>query len=240
MKGKLITILILTMFILSSCTYYESERQVDIEALFSDEKILENRRNFDFEKDDLYLIYREGKWGYIDKNGNVIIKPQFPEAWRFSEGLAVIEPQFTDAKIFSEGLAAVSLDGLYGFIDKEGNVVVDIIYEEVRDFNEGLAGVKLNGKWGYVNKSGEVVIDLKYDLCRDFNNGIARVMKIYGFLSYGWGYINSTGKEITNLIYETAYPFENGIAPVKDIGRIGYINMEGKYIWDPEWGSIVY
>ena len=176
MKGKLITILILTMFILSSCTYYESERQVDIEALFSDEKILENRRNFDFEKDDLYLIYREGKWGYIDKNGNVIIKPQFPEAWRFSEGLAavsinglygyinldgeiVIDAIYEDARDFKEGLAAVSLDGLYGFIDKEGNVVVDIIYEEVRDFNEGLAGVKLNGKcFLLIKKCGNVII----------------------------------------------------------------------------------
>ena len=49
---------------------------------------------------------KDDKWGYIDKNGNV-----------------VIDFIYDDANSFSEELASVEKDGKYGYIDKEGNVV---------------------------------------------------------------------------------------------------------------------
>lgn len=36
----------------------------------------------------LFPVEQSGKFGYIDKTGNIIIKPQFDSAWDFSEGLA--------------------------------------------------------------------------------------------------------------------------------------------------------
>jgi hypothetical protein len=32
-----------------------------------------------------------GKWGYIDKDGNIVIEPQCEEAGYFSEGLAPVK-----------------------------------------------------------------------------------------------------------------------------------------------------
>ena len=46
------------------------------------------------------------KYGFIDKNGKV-----------------VIELQFDNAGAFSEGLAEVEKDGKWGFIDKRGKVM---------------------------------------------------------------------------------------------------------------------
>src|SRR5712692_7147714 len=46
-----------------------------------------------------------GKWGYIDKTGKMIISPQFDQAWGFQEGLAAV-------KIHSE-----DGNGKWGFID---------------------------------------------------------------------------------------------------------------------------
>jgi hypothetical protein len=40
--------------------------------------------------DDPTPVQQEGKWGYADKNGKIIIKPQFSRAGRFSEGLALV------------------------------------------------------------------------------------------------------------------------------------------------------
>ena len=57
-------------------------------------------------------------YGFIDKNGKV-----------------VIEPQFDDAGYFSEGLAGVEKDGKWGFIVKSGN--------DVEPFSEGLASVAI-------------------------------------------------------------------------------------------------
>jgi len=70
----------------------------------------------------------DGKWGYVDKTGSVVIKPQFDSGGQFSQGLAavwdkasnktgyidtsgamVILPRFRGANAFSEGLAAVDV-----------------------------------------------------------------------------------------------------------------------------------
>ncbi|MFB3897122.1 MAG: WG repeat-containing protein, partial [bacterium] len=36
----------------------------------------------------LYPIKKDGKWGYIDRTGKIVIQPQFLERSRFQEGLA--------------------------------------------------------------------------------------------------------------------------------------------------------
>src|SRR5688572_25841224 len=54
-----------------------------------------------------FPIEVEGKFGYIDRAGQVVIKAQFDRAERFSEGRA-----------------AVAINDKYGFIDETGRVVV--------------------------------------------------------------------------------------------------------------------
>lgn len=39
----------------------------------------------------LYVVNVNGKYGYIDKTGKIIITPQFDEAYPFSEGLASVK-----------------------------------------------------------------------------------------------------------------------------------------------------
>jgi hypothetical protein len=49
-----------------------------------------------------------GKWGYIDRTGKFIIRPQFDEALNME---------------FSNGLARVKIDGKWGYINKTGKFV---------------------------------------------------------------------------------------------------------------------
>ncbi|MEO0103191.1 MAG: WG repeat-containing protein [candidate division WOR-3 bacterium] len=49
---------------------------------------------------------KTGKWGYINKQGKIVIRPQFNEA-----------------KDFSEGLAAVKIGDKYFYINNEGQIV---------------------------------------------------------------------------------------------------------------------
>ncbi|ECR3642583.1 WG repeat-containing protein, partial [Campylobacter coli] len=55
-----------------------------------------------------------GKWGFIDKNGEFAIKPNFDDAW-----------------YFREGLAKVGLNGKYGLIDKSGKIVIEPIFDDI-------------------------------------------------------------------------------------------------------------
>jgi hypothetical protein len=56
----------------------------------------------------LACVEIEGKMGYIDRTGCIVIAPQFEIANDFSEGLAI-----------------VVTDGGYGYIDKEGKLVIE-------------------------------------------------------------------------------------------------------------------
>ena len=65
-----------------------------------------------------------GKFGYVDKRGNV-----------------EIPYKFDGARPFHEGYAAVCIAGKWGFIDVDGNQTIPFKFAQVTDFSEGLAGV---------------------------------------------------------------------------------------------------
>lgn len=71
-------------------------------------------------------IKQTGKWGYIDKSGNI-----------------VINGQFGGALSFSEGLAPASTGGKWGYIDKTGKYVIDPQFDLAYGFSEGFAPVKI-------------------------------------------------------------------------------------------------
>lgn len=84
-----------------------------------------------------YYKDANGKYGFIDKTGKVVI----PCQWEFVES-------------FSEGLAAVNdKDDKYGFIDKTGKLVLPCKWNRAWSFHEGLGSVEdANGKRGYIDK----------------------------------------------------------------------------------------
>lgn len=113
---------------------------------------------------DSYGIIRskQGAYGYIDTNGNI-----------------VIDCQFEDAKVFSNGLAAVQLQKRYGFIDSTGNIVIQPQWVYASSFDRGGFTMVSNVEpgtvtWetnlpkrqdGLINKKGEMVLEMKYDMC---------------------------------------------------------------------------
>jgi hypothetical protein len=124
--------------------------------------------------------------GYIDRNGKMVVAPQFGIAGPFKEGLAcvrfdngkrgyidktgkfAIQPEYSDANYFSEGLAAVNLFGVvsdpinthggrWGYIDKTGKMVINAKFEFAAPFNHGLALVTVEGKDCYIDTNGNFV-----------------------------------------------------------------------------------
>src|SRR5699024_6864128 len=55
----------------------------------------------------LATVYMLGAGGYINKEGNIAIKPQFEEVYSFQEGLALVKS-----------------NGQYGYISKKGSFVI--------------------------------------------------------------------------------------------------------------------
>jgi len=110
------------------------------------------------EKVVLLPVQVDGKDGFIDKTGKIIINPQFDYA-----------------DFFEEGLARVRIGGKYGFIDKTGKIVSNPQFDDAGVFREGLARVRIGGKWGYIDKTGKIVIEPQFYYAGFFHEGLAEV-----------------------------------------------------------------
>jgi len=194
----------------------------------------------------LSAILKEGKCGYMDQTGSIVISPEYEYASRFSEGLA-----------------GVRKDGKWGFIDKTGKAVIPFEYDCANPYNEmlfseGFAAVRKDGKFGYIDKTGEAVIPfgLNYDFVDSFHEGRARVMTGNGVFipkilrleneSYEeyskrastvleeatkndrWGFIDRTGMLQIPLEYSGCHLFSEGFAvSVKDDHICSHIDKMG-------------
>jgi len=130
----------------------------------------------------------DDKWGYINRQGEVVIACQFSDVTYFHEGLAavqvgeypsryygfidasggwVIQPQFDDASVFSQGLAAVKQDDLWGYIGRDGNWAIAPVFNRVWPFSEaGHACVSApvgNDEWyGMIDRTGQWLLPPRY------------------------------------------------------------------------------
>jgi hypothetical protein len=165
----------------------------------------------------LFPIIYEGKYGFIDSSGNVIIEPQFLAVGGFTEGLAfarikgtygyidftgefVIPPQFDYATPFSEGIAIVYSDGKPFYIDLKGQKVFESEYADLGPFMDGRAIVKTNSrKFGVINKQGELTIDTLYSRISPFVNNQSIVDGIE-HLPYGDSYLDLPAHYETGVI----------------------------------------
>ncbi len=185
--------------------------------------------------------------GFINRQGQFEIQPQFENTGFFREGLAnvkvrgkwgyvdrqgqfVIPNKYEFANVFVDGLAAVKIDGLYGIIDRSGSYVISPRYDSANNFSDGLSCVKLGNKWGYVDRKGNFVIPPRFDAAHSFREGLARVENNGKF-----GFIDTQGQVVIPLEYDQASNFNNELARVKSNGLWGYINLEGKFVIEPKY-----
>lgn len=91
-------------------------------------------------KDDVACVDVDGKFGYINPQGEFVIEPQYECALSFSEGMAV----------FFEGEKC-------GYINKENIVVIAPKFDAATAFENGRAKVKDAGKWQTIDVDGNVV-----------------------------------------------------------------------------------
>jgi hypothetical protein len=77
----------------------------------------------------------DGKWGFIDISGNLVIDPQYS----FPMGFPRLEFYLFPWNGFHNGLAPVALDGKVGYIDHDGTFVVSPQYSYGTGFFGGFA-----------------------------------------------------------------------------------------------------
>ncbi|MEG2320581.1 MAG: WG repeat-containing protein [Bacteroidales bacterium] len=151
-------------------------------------------------------FFNDGKWGFLNKNGTVIISPQFEEVSDFNE----------------YGLARVKNNGKWGVIDNEGNYKFKCIYTQIGEFSSQMALANDGTSQYYLNIFGNTQqLSDKYTYS-NFSDGMAKV-------SYKdkWGYINTKGTLVISPEYAEAYDFSGGYAVVSNGETRSLINKKG-------------
>ena len=206
----------------------------------------------------LLCVKKDGKWGYIDRDGNEVIPLQFTDAdpfeengiarvktdsgvhWIDTEGNFVDRPEITVPEETGDAIwyqTSYQLLNRFGLKDQDGNILIEPEFtingiQSVGRFTEnGLAAVYSPGKGsGYVNKKGEFVIPQQFSAVRNFSDiGLAAVSR-----DHQWGYIDSSGKFVIEPQFDSARDFTPyGLAAVEVNDQWGVINSKGKFVIEP-------
>jgi hypothetical protein len=193
----------------------------------------------DFSDSLAVVIYKNGKKGYVDREGKVIIPARYDQAYGFHEGIAMAR------------IADVSYDRFrfhqpgWHYINKAGELLGDTMkFLAYAGFSEGLAAVYSNRKFGFVNSKMEMVIPPEFThvggsimnsrLVRGFHGGLCPASKesIGGRI----GCIDTTGQFVIEPVFDAIEPFSGPLTRAKKLDsdstlQCGYIDRKGEWLF---------
>ena len=183
----------------------------------------------------LFPVKVNEKWGFMNRQGELIVEPRFSRVGFFREGMIRVKlggkweskevtvvtddffpSEYTTTHYYHQG-------GKWGFMDNTGRLVVKCRYDGIGYYSEGLVWVNkggkekyddgsfppelIGGKYGFIDRSGREVIAPKYDNVSDFSEGLAAVK-----VGDKWGYIDKKGEMVIEPRFYSRSYFSEGLA----------------------------
>lgn len=119
---------------------------------------------------ELAPVVKDGRIGYMNTSGKMIIPPLYEMGQQFYEGLA-----------------SVKRNGSYGYIDLSGNEAVKPQFEYAFPFRGGHALVKTDGKYRFINRQGQWADETVYDGYDSIMDGGVTAVLYSAFSDYSQG-----------------------------------------------------
>lgn len=99
-----------------------------------------------FNKRKWTAIKENGKWGLMNGEGEIMVKPQYQS----------IEKNYNDLVI------NVSQDARWGVVDSIGKKIIPCQYDKVKSINKNFIAVQTNGLWGIVDFTNREIVSCQY------------------------------------------------------------------------------
>lgn len=137
--------------------------------------------------DGSFLVAKDNgmsySYGFLDSKGALLTPIVFSNAYSFSEGRAFVRNNETreldiidgsgyiikssvsedgfsyDGRYYySEGVAAIVCEGLWGYVDLNGEIVIKCQYDTAEHFKSGFAFVTIDGQGIIIDQSGTIIL----------------------------------------------------------------------------------
>ena len=169
----------------------------------------------------------DSSYGFIDKSGYEVIKPQFYSVCKYYNKITVFRKH----------------NGQVGFMDINGKILYESDYEILRYPHLDCAAARKNNKWGLIDLKGNTLVTFTHnDYTREFE-GIIAFKK-----NNKWAIFDQKGNQLTEYKFESLFVFgskespsssfwklkENGfkesLGLVEESNMYAVINNKGEYI----------
>ncbi len=184
-------------------------------------------------QDQLLVVVQDGKYGFIDHTGKIVIPPHFLWALDFSNDLGTAYVCGRNVSIDSSGalfplrvaeegqLEPMRAGAKSGFVNATGEFEITPVFDDALPFSEGLAAVQVGDKWGFIDSAGRTAIKPQFDSAFYFQEGIGLVESDSGF-----ALIDRSGKTLTSGL-EYVDQIADGRVPASREGKSGYLDLQG-------------
>lgn len=168
-----------------------------------------------------------GKYGYIDEKGAVVIKPQYTGAQPFRERRAVVN-------------LAPDYGNQYGLIDTNGKVILKPEYNDLLQLGDHRVAVGysldpkqpyLGSKYAIADDNGNFLTEKKFYEVSEFTRGYASVSD--GSRTFFIDQSGNQANRLPNVAGSGTLHFVGNLIKADVDQRISYFNENGGVVWQP-------
>jgi len=190
----------------------------------------------DFEQLSDADIFRTYDQTSLINPGNGPCIPVYEYHYRDPLGNPLFGRTFQYASDFVNGFASVNVNGVWQFINRNGDTHIIPNVEYLGAISNDLAVAKSDSLYGYMKPNGTWAIKPKYDYARDFSDGLAWVGRDNKHFI-----INTYGEEIyeeNNVNHHYHSEFHNGFSRIYNKEECIIIDKTGKECFKTESNTI--
>lgn len=177
----------------------------------------------------LAAVQLDGKWGYIDTDGNVVIDIIYDNASKFAFGYSSVyatQKQTTSDEGYDKEYDYIKC----AVIDASGNLLTEFEYNYILPLNENVAFAVFDGSHhtAHIRPDGELISGKTTlpNIIHDFHDGFT--------VTYSGGntYLDENGNLAFGFTFKSDRDFSDGLAAVKRStrGKWEYINTSGETV----------